>query len=425
MNIAMFTNTYAPHVGGVARSVESFTRAYRARGHRVLVVAPEVDGRPEQEYGVVRVPAVQHFNGSDFAMPLPIPGWLHSTLSEFAPDVVHAHHPFLLGDTALRAAAAWNVPVVFTHHTQYEKYTHYVPGDSALLRSFVRDVALGYAQLADAVIAPSQSIASLLHEEGVSTRIQVIPTGFDPDQFHPGPGGEMRDRLRIPRSAFVIGHLGRLAPEKNLAFLTRSVVRAMRRRRHLHFLVVGGGPSAGAIRAQLARAGLADRLHLPGTLSGPDVAEAYRAMDVFAFASQSETQGMVLAEALACGVPLVAVDAPGVREVVQNGVNGVLLPREDERTFTQALLRVSDLNHHRRAGISRAAAVSARPLTLGRTADRALALYAALEARRDRDDSLWSLSLRRIGRELEILLNLAGAAGLAVFGNAQPGAVQL
>ena len=418
MNIAMFTNTFTPHVGGVARSVEAFACAYRSRGHRVLVVAPEVDGRPDHEVGVVRVPALQHFNGSDFVVPLPVPGWLRSALVDFEPDVVHAHHPFLLGDTALRVASAWTVPVVFTHHTQYEKYTHYVPGDSDALKTFVRDVALGYANLADAVIAPSRSIADLLGEAGVTVRIAVIPTGFDPAVFHSGPGGATRHRLHIPPAAFVIGHVGRLAPEKNLDFLVRAVLHAMRRRPHAHLLLVGDGPSAAGLQAAAQRAGLASRVRMTGVLLGGELAEAYRAMDAFAFASQTETQGMVVTEALATGIPVVALDAPGVREVVRDGVNGRLLAPLDERGFTRALLQSIDLPGATQGALRRAAADSVGAFTIERTADLALELYGSLRRVRragtPAPDSLLERTLRRIKRELAILMNLAEAAGAAV-----------
>ena len=114
MNIVMLTNTFTPHVGGVARSVESFTAEYRRRGHRVLVVAPEFPGMALVESDVVRIPAIQNFNGSDFSVVLPLSGLLTNVLDEFAPDIIHSHHPYLLGVTALRVARYRNLPLVFT-----------------------------------------------------------------------------------------------------------------------------------------------------------------------------------------------------------------------------------------------------------------------------------------------------------------------
>ncbi|HEY6131644.1 MAG TPA: glycosyltransferase, partial [Halioglobus sp.] len=135
MNIVMLSNTYAPHVSGVARSIEAFARQYRTFGHQVLIVAPEFN-QHQSEKDVVRIPAIQNFNGSDFSVVLPVTGLLGDTLDAFQPDIVHAHHPFLLGMTALRIARYRQLPLVFTHHTLYEQYTHYVPGDSPVLRRF-------------------------------------------------------------------------------------------------------------------------------------------------------------------------------------------------------------------------------------------------------------------------------------------------
>ena len=117
MQILMFTNTFTPHVGGVARSVQQFTAEFRRAGHEVLTVAPIFPGTPSDEPNVVRIPAVQEFNGSDFSVPVPIPGYLWTEIDDFKPDIIHTHHPFLLGDTALRVSSRLDVPVVFTHHT--------------------------------------------------------------------------------------------------------------------------------------------------------------------------------------------------------------------------------------------------------------------------------------------------------------------
>ena len=133
MKILMFTNTYLPHVGGVARSVSTFARDLVHLGLEVAVVAPHFQGEdPDQNarVQVMRVPAIQNFNGSDFSVRLPIPFALSERIEAFNPDLIHSHHPFLLGDTAMRVARQRELPLVFTHHTMYEWYTHYVPFDS-------------------------------------------------------------------------------------------------------------------------------------------------------------------------------------------------------------------------------------------------------------------------------------------------------
>ena len=340
MKICMFTNTYLPHVGGVARSVANFTEDLRELGHEVLVVAPTFpDRKPGQDADeVLRVPALQNFNGSDFSVRIPLPFIISERIEAFGPDVIHSHHPFLLGDAAMRTAYRRNLPLVFTHHTLYEEYTHYVSNNSEIMKRFAIKLSTLYANLCYQVVAPSESIAALIGERGVKRPVRVIPTGIDVEGFSRGDGPGFRKAYQIPDDARVIGHLGRLAPEKNLAYLARAVAGAMKNDAQLWFLVVGSGASETEMRKILAEAGLSDRLVMAGKQTGGDLVNAYHAMDLFAFASKSETQGMVLAEAMACGLPVVALDAPGAREVVQDGVNGRLLDgAADTVEFAEAL----------------------------------------------------------------------------------------
>jgi len=415
----MMTNTYTPHVGGVARSVVAFTEAYRARGHRVLVVAPIFEGAPEREADVVRIPAIQRFNGSDFSVVLPMPGALHSRIKEFDPDVIHAHHPFLLGATAIRLARAFRVPAVFTHHTMYERYTHYVPGDSPGMKRFVMRLSTSFANLCDQVFAPSETIAAVIAARGVRVPVEVVPTGVDTARFREGDGGWFRGRVGIPRDAFVVGHLGRLAPEKNLDFLARSVAAFLAgpAGAGAHFLLVGVGPSLGPVRELFRARGLEDRLATAGVLAGQDLVDAYHAMDLFAFASTSETQGMVVTEAMAAGVPVVALDAPGVREVVTDGVNGRLLVEADPAAFAAALAELRDCPAPRREALRSEALATARAFSMDRSADKALAAYERLRGRphADTDDlyDAWNATLRMIRTEWDLLKDLAGAAGAA------------
>jgi 1,2-diacylglycerol 3-alpha-glucosyltransferase len=418
MNILMMTNTFTPHVGGVSRSVEAFTAAYRKRGHRVLVVAPVFENMPENEVDVVRIPAIQHFNGSDFSVVLPIPGFVTSAVEAFKPDIIHSHHPFLVGRTALRMAHIHELPLVFTHHTMYEQYTHYVPGNSQALKRFVTKLSTSYGNLCDQVFAPSQSVASVLCQRGVEAPIDVVPTGVQLERFAGGSGPGFRAAVDIPENAFVVGHLGRLAPEKNLDFLARALVRFLKREKRAHFLVVGKGPSEKAIRKIFSREGVAERLHFMGILDDPLLASAYRSMDVFAFASKSETQGMVLTEAMAAGVPVVALDAPGVHEVVVDQVNGRLLHSETLEEFSSALQWVASLAPEQMQQLKEGAERSAKAFSMERLADKALALYENLRERefvdRHAEHNVWTAVLRLIKAEWDILRGVVGAAEAAL-----------
>lgn len=414
MHIVMMTNTYTPHIGGVAGSVLGFTTGYRARGHRVLVVAPQFEGMPENEEDVVRIPAIQHFNGSDFSVSLPAPGLLTEALNEFEPDLIHSHHPFLLGDTALRVAAARDVPLVFTHHTMYEQYTHYVPGDSPPFARFIKTLGTGYANLCSRVIAPSESVADILRERGVETPLTVIPTGVDLERFRCADGAAFRRQVGIPADAFVVGHVGRLAPEKNLDFLTEAVCLLLAKHGEARFLVVGGGPSVEGMQKACAGAGLLDRTHFVGKLTNSILAQSYAAMDVFAFSSKSETQGMVLTEAMAAGVPVVALDAPGAREVVQNTSNGRLLRREDPEAFARMLEWVRTAPPHKRLALTKAAHKTAGEFSVDVCVEKALRLYeeaiADGRATPDPDAGARPALLRSISEEWRLWSNRLTAA---------------
>ncbi len=418
MNILIFTNTFTPHVGGVARSVEAFTEEYRKRGHRVMLVAPEFADMPQSEVDVVRIPAIQNFNASDFSVVLPIHPQLSETIDAFRPDIVHSQHPFLLGMTAVRIARHRGLPLVFTHHTLYEQYTHYVPGDSPALKRFAIELATGYANLADQVFAPSESIRDLLQQRGVTTPIAVVPTGVRLEHFAHGDAPAFRRQMGIPEDAFVVGHLGRLAPEKNLAFLAQAVADFVGSHPHAHFLVIGTGPSENSLREIFARANLEARLHVAGILQQQALADALHAMDLFAFASTSETQGMVLTEAMAAGLPVVALDAPGAREVVRDWHNGRLLLEATTTAFSAALQWVAGLGPESLCKLKQAALETADAFSMPRSADKALACYEALKpgkaAESGEDVSAWEEVMTAIMTEWNILKSVAGAGDAAL-----------
>jgi 1,2-diacylglycerol 3-alpha-glucosyltransferase len=414
MNVCMFTNTYLPHVGGVARSVQAFSADLERLGHRVLIVAPEFSGGGEaddQGPRVLRVPAIQNFNGSDFSVRIAVPFLIRKAVDRFEPDIIHSHHPFLLGDAALRVARRRKNPLVFTHHTLYERYTHYVPMDSPGMKRFVINLSTRYANMCHAVVAPSRSVSALIRERGVETPVTEIPTGVDPAFFASGRGDRFRSKHGIPEDAVVLGHLGRLAPEKNLEYLAEAAVSCMKGKEELWFLVVGDGPSREGIRGLFRDRGLSSRLVAPGSLSGSALADAYAAMDLFVFSSTSETQGMVLVEAMAAETPVIALDASGSREVVKDTENGRLLPADTPAgEFARAVLEfLGDpalMEHARRRALK-----TARSLSREACAARLVSLYESTLSMKEagepggQEGSLdpWELLLESIKAEWDLI----------------------
>lgn len=417
MKIAMFTNTYLPHVGGVARSVHTYEEEFRRRGFGVKIIAPEFKGAEESTEHVCRVPALQNFNGSDFSLRLPQPYLVSDCLDDFEPHVIHSHHPFLLGDAALRAAYERQLPLIFTHHTMYEQYTHYVPLDSDAMKRVAIQMATEYCNLCHHVIAPSDSIKRLLEKRGVDVPITTIPTGIDLNFFGGGNRQGFREKMAIPQDALVVGHVGRLAAEKNLSFLANAVGEYLATHDRAVFLVVGDGPHREKMSDILHSVAAPHQIVLAGRRTGQDLADAYAAMDIFAFASQSETQGMVIAEAMASGNPVVALDGPGIREIVDDSNGQLLNGTASESDFAQALSHLTGNIQHLRK-IADAARESAKPYGLESCADRLSELYATLvaqfEARFDHDLTPWEMLQGRLEAEWDLLAEKAAALAAAV-----------
>lgn len=424
MRILMMTNTYKPHVGGVARSVSAFAYEYKRQGHDVLVVAPMHEDAPSNEEGVVRIPALQNFNGSDFSVILPIPGFLENQLKNFTPHIVHAHHPFLIGTTAVRIAQKHHIPLVYTHHTMYEEYTHYVPLESPALKRYVIRLSTNYANMADLVLTPSQSISDLLKSRGVTARIEILPTGVYPARFESGDSAQVRKAHSIPKDAFVVGHVGRLAPEKNLAFLSRAVAVFLKQDSRRHFLLAGYGPSEKTITQEMAKHGVSDQFHHLGKVEGEHLTNTYAAMDLFAFSSRSETQGMVLTEAMAAGLPVVALDASGVREVIQDHYNGLSLNTESKTDFTDALTECATLPAEQFEQWQANAKKTAASFAMDRMASKALKLYDEFiqkshETYTKKDESLWEKAEEKIEIEWQLVSNMADAVTNALQDKSQ------
>ena len=320
LTIAFFTCNYRPLINGLSLAVERLASGLRARGHRVLVFAPRYPGHREGDPDCVRLPSLRAPTHHAYALPLP---WLARTrraLAAARPDVVHAHHPFLVGPHAARLARRLGAPLVFTHHTLYEHYGHYVPAAPRLAGALARWRAARFASRADLVVAPGPAVARRLAEDDVATPIVTIPTGVDA----PPPIPEERRRARrLDLLAGAAGPLilavGRLAREKDLASLLRAFAVVAGEAPGSALCLVGDGDERRRL-AKLARTlGMHGRVRFVGAVPHDAVSEHYAAADIFAFPSISETQGLVVLEALAHGLPVLAAHSPAVDGLLEDG----------------------------------------------------------------------------------------------------------
>jgi len=335
VRVGLFTNNYLPMLGGVSTAVETLRATLGTLGHQPFVVAPRM-ARAVADPGVIRVPAVPAPTYPDFSLPLPIGPALARRIEALALDVFHVQHPFLLGVTARRLARRQGRPLVFTYHTLYDKYAHYVPLPRPLVAARAVAWSIGFANTADLVVAPSAGLAARLRAQGVRQPIAVVPTGVDVDRFRPGHRAAARAALGLPAPPLLL-YVGRLDREKNVGFLLDAFARVAAVHPEVALVLVGRGTSEGALRRRAARLAARARVHFVGGVTHDAVVRYYQAADLFVFASTTETQGLAVLEAMAVGLPVVAVRASGVEEAVVDGVSGLLVP-EDREAFAAAVL---------------------------------------------------------------------------------------
>ena len=337
MRVGLFTNNYLPFRGGVTTAVETLRQGLEALGHRAWVFAPAAQPPQADPPYVFRYPSIPAPTYPGFALPLPVLARASAGVARALDlDVVHAHHPFLLGLTGRRLARRQRRPLVFTYHTRYEKYAHYVPLPPRLVPRLAVRLACRFADSrGPGRWRPPSTWPTRCGARGVRAPVAVVPTGVDLELFRPGAAGSAaRRRLGLPADGLICLYTGRLDREKSLERVLdafESVAGALSDAPRCTWWARAATPRRSSGAPPRARRG--GRIVFHGGLAREALPDYYRAADLFLFASETETQGLVLAEAHACGLPAVAVRASGVEEVVADGETGILTKADDAASW--------------------------------------------------------------------------------------------
>ncbi len=380
LNIIFITNNYKPYSAGVVSSIDSFVDELRTLGHQVSIITLDFDRQTtknDPSY-VIRIRTFWKFFYKQKHMAVPwMPYWqMMRIIKKINPDIIHVHHPFLLGHTGLRIAKKLSIPIIFTYHSQYENYTHYVPlvGDYKFFRKLVKHWATRFCNAVDHVIAPSETIKNYLKKDQVTTPISVVPSGILPvyiNDLMPEKGlhnihalgnihnpihsipfhSTQDDRIQYPpvmvseaeksaksnpSSPVKILTVTRFAKEKNIPFLIQ-VASELAKKIPIEYTFIGYGDELEKLKQcaysqyKLSQ----NQIRFIIKPSKSVIKEYYRNSDLFLFGSQSETQGLVIAEAMAAGTPVVALKGPGIQDIIMDGKNGYLVknsPQMVERT---------------------------------------------------------------------------------------------
>lgn len=381
MRIAQFTESYRPVINGVAVAVDLLAEEL-SRRHHVEIFAPRFPGSPEVPgpARVHRFPSYFWPRNRDYPLAIPISPTISEEFNRAGFDVTHSHSPFALGQAGLRWSRRRGIPVVTTYHTLYVEYAHYAHVfPEAPVRAFLKRLSRTYCDACDAVAVPTAPIRDVLLEYGVRRPITVIPTGLrlggrvNADPTFP------RGALGIPNEAKLVLYAGRLAREKNLELLFEAFARTARETPDAWLLIAGSGPSERDALRLAERTGATDRIAFAGFVPPERMPSVFAATDVFAFASLTDTQGLVLTEAKAAGVPAVSVNAYGPGAVITDGVDGFLTPN-DPAAFSAALTRILNDSELRRR-MSAAAEQEAKRFSIEATTAAYEQLYAAARER--------------------------------------------
>jgi glycosyltransferase involved in cell wall biosynthesis len=336
VKILFISDVYFPRVNGVSTSIRTFVGQLQEMGHTVHLIAPEYGVQTEDEAWIKRIPARGiYFDPEDKLMKYGVALDRLSELRKEGYDLIHIHTPFVAHYLGLKLGHLLNVPCVETYHTFFEDYLHhYLPWiPTGLARSMARGISRRQCNAVNAIVAPSQPMLDVLREYGVKVKAEVIPTGLQAHSFAPADGDAFRTKHGIALKRHVLLYVGRVAFEKNISFLLDMVVELRKQKPGVLLIIAGEGPAEASLYKKVQELQLQNNIKFIGYLDrNTELNACYKAADVFVFSSKSETQGLVLLEAMAQAVPVVAIAELGTKSILIEG-EGALIAPEDATVF--------------------------------------------------------------------------------------------
>ena len=383
MRVAIFTNTYYPTVNGVANCVDAYRQGLEGRGHEVYVFAPcpsDHDAGDDHER-VLRFPAMPLIGEWDYDIALPYSRPVMEALHDVRFDVVHTQHPVWVGVWGMWFARWSSTPLMTTVHTEYQLYASLVPLPAPLVEWFLETRVSAYCNRCSLVTTPTQSTAERLQSQGVTTPIEILHNPIDLSALPAPDPSWVRTEHGISPDAFLMGSIGRIAPEKDLPTVLTAAATVMQELPDARFLLGGSGPELKSLMALAERIGIEDKVIFTGLIPHEQVPHYQAALDVFMAASMSETQPLSYTEAMAVGTPVAALRAPGAVDMIEDGNNGLLAdPDEGPAGLARCALRLArdpDLC----TALSQRARQWVRRYDLPTVIDRLLELYALTQER--------------------------------------------
>ncbi|MFA5188207.1 MAG: glycosyltransferase family 4 protein [Patescibacteria group bacterium] len=342
LKIGFFTDTYLPQVNGVVTSIESFRQELEKQGHQVYIFCPRADHKKDDK-SIIRFPSIKFVFQPEYHVSLPFTRHLLRDFWEKELDIVHAHTPFSLGLLGYYYSYIKKVPFVYTYHTLYPEYVKsYVWNGRLITPKMVAKITAMFSNRCDLNIAPSGKIKKLLKSYGVKKPITVLPTGIKVEKFSKrARPNNFRSKYKIKPEEKVLLYVGRLGQEKNIEFLLKAFFVLKQSQQKIKLILVGDGPAKKNLQKLVKDHGLGKDVIFTSYLSQTEVIRANQSADLFIFASKTDTQGLVLLEAAASGLPIVAVKDDAFVKILEDKVNGYIV-KQNVAEFNKRILQILD-----------------------------------------------------------------------------------
>ncbi len=381
MKIGIFTDSFRPYKSGVVKSIESFSNQLTSMGHDVYVFGPDYPNC-EKEEGVFRFISIPAPTQPDFTIGIPISATVGKTIKELGIEIIHLQSPFLMGRMGLKFAKRYDIPVVFTYHTMYDQYVHYLPFAKNLSKVLMQRWSKDFCNQCDLVITPTEIVQEHVKNTGVNVPVINLPTGIDIDEFEDTDPTWLRKNFDFKDDETILLHIGRLGKEKNVPFLLKAFKEILTHKPEGRLVIVGGGPELSNLQDMAEGLEISRYVTFTGIIPREQLINAYAGADIFIFASLTETQGLVLCEAKAAGLPVVAVKALGASEMVRDGEDGFLTPYSMDQFKEKIILLMED--KELRKAMKKKAGKNAFEMSSNNQAKKLLDAYGSLLKRKSR-----------------------------------------
>src|SRR3989344_1728936 len=397
MRIGFFTDGFLPQPNGVATSVFESAKELERRGHEVIIVAPKYPGYVDSDLNVVRLTSLKVLSRPEIRMALHLPDKSLRRVLGMDFDIIHGHGGGTITLIGWETARLKGIPFVVTYHTLWNRYTHYFLKGKVTPKMIERATKI-FGNRIDHLIAPAERVLAELKSYGVKKPITVIPSGIDVEKFYNAKSCLLRKITGIKKDPILL-FVGRLGKEKSVDFIIRSFALVLKDNRASQLVIIGDGPEKRKLESLSRRLGVSKKTHFLGEEKNEETPNVYKDADVFVFSSTTETQGMVVPEALASGVPVVAIDDPAF-ECIKNGENGFLVPK-DKREFALKILSILE-NKELRKSLSEKAVELSESFSVGKTVDALESIYYGLLDKYNKESIFRIMSRNERGEQLYV-----------------------